>query len=31
MEAGSDYNIIIIAPAGSPPSTCADAVKFEKQ
>ncbi|HBG28072.1 MAG TPA: hypothetical protein DDX75_13365 [Phycisphaerales bacterium] len=30
MEAGTAYNVIIIAPTGSPPSTCADAVKFEK-
>ncbi len=28
FNAGTTYNIKITAPAGSPPSTCADAVKF---
>jgi PKD repeat protein len=28
MLAGTAYNVTITAPAGSPPSTCADAVKF---
>jgi hypothetical protein len=29
MNAGTAYNVTITAPTGSPPSTCADAVKFE--
>ncbi|HBG28290.1 MAG: hypothetical protein A2Y10_03400 [Planctomycetes bacterium GWF2_41_51] len=28
FDAGTAYDIMITAPAGSPPSTCADAVKF---
>jgi hypothetical protein len=29
MDAGTQYKIIVTAPTGSPPSTCADAVRFE--
>jgi hypothetical protein len=30
FTAGATYRITLTAPSGSPPSTCADAVKFEK-
>jgi hyaluronate lyase len=30
MTAGTTYRVTITAPTGSPPSTCADAVRFER-
>jgi VCBS repeat-containing protein len=30
FTAGATYRVVLTAPSGSPPSTCADAVKFEK-